>query len=63
MGALQPIHWIVILVIVLMIFGAGKLPNVMADLGKGIRSFRGQVRPDGDRPSVVADPPQRPKEG
>ena len=31
---------LVILVIVLIIFGAGKLPKVMGDLGKGLRSFR-----------------------
>ncbi|MBI5748000.1 MAG: TatA/E family twin arginine-targeting protein translocase [Nitrospinae bacterium] len=31
---------IVILVIVLIIFGAGKLPEIGAGLGKGIRNFR-----------------------
>lgn len=31
---------IVILVIVLVIFGAGKLPKVMGDLGKGVSSFK-----------------------
>ena len=31
---------IVILVIILIIFGAGKLPEIGAGLGKGIRNFR-----------------------
>ncbi len=31
---------IIILVIVLIIFGAGKLPEIGAGLGKGIRNFR-----------------------
>ncbi len=31
---------VVILAIVLIVFGAGKLPNVMGDLGKGIKSFK-----------------------
>lgn len=31
---------LVILVIVLILFGAGKLPTVMEDLGKGLRNFR-----------------------
>ena len=31
---------ILILVIVLILFGAGKLPNVMHDLGEGIRKFK-----------------------
>lgn len=29
-----------ILIIVLVVFGAGKLPRVMSDLGKGVRSFK-----------------------
>lgn len=31
---------IVILVLVLVLFGAGKLPNVMSDLGKGLKAFK-----------------------
>ena len=31
---------LVILLIVLLLFGAGKLPNVMSDLGKGLKSFK-----------------------
>lgn len=31
---------LIILVIVFVIFGAGKLPKVMGDMGKGLRSFR-----------------------
>ncbi len=29
-----------ILVVVLIVFGAGKLPQVMGDLGKGLRAFK-----------------------
>ena len=31
---------LVILVIVLLIFGAGKIPQIMGDIGKGIRSLK-----------------------
>lgn len=31
---------LIILLIVLLIFGAGKLPKIMGDLGKGMRSFK-----------------------
>ncbi|MDZ5761437.1 twin-arginine translocase TatA/TatE family subunit [Lyticum sinuosum] len=31
---------LVILLVVLILFGAGKLPQVMRDLGKGVRAFR-----------------------
>ncbi len=47
---------VVILVIVLVIFGAGKLPELGEGLGRGIRSFRKEIKrpdeidvtPDGD---------------
>jgi sec-independent protein translocase protein TatA len=41
---------IIIMVIVLMIFGAGKLPDIGNALGRGIRSFKGAVT-DGDKPA------------
>jgi sec-independent protein translocase protein TatA len=33
-------HWLVVLAIVLVLFGAGKLPTVMGDLAKGIKAFK-----------------------
>jgi TatA/E family protein of Tat protein translocase len=45
------LHWpeiVLILVIVLLIFGAGKLRNVGRDLGKGIREFRKARTEDAD---------------
>jgi sec-independent protein translocase protein TatA len=37
---------IVILVIVLLIFGAGKLPEIMGSVGKGIKDFKKAIKPD-----------------
>jgi len=39
-GALQPGHLVVILAIVLLVFGPGKLGEVSAQLGKGLRELR-----------------------
>src|SRR5205085_9034296 len=52
-GALQPWHLIVILVIVLIVFGPGKLPDLGQSLGRGIREFKSSVRGD--------DPDEQPK--
>ncbi len=60
MGALQPIHWVIILIVVLMIFGAGRLPKAMGDMGRSLRSFRDQVR--GDEGEPAPPPPERTKE-
>jgi sec-independent protein translocase protein TatA len=33
-------HWLVVIVVVLIVFGAGRLPKAMSDLGKSIRAFK-----------------------
>jgi len=37
-------HLVVVLVIILVLFGAGKLPAVMGDIGKGIKNFRKNIK-------------------
>ena len=39
-GLFQPLHLLLILVIVLIIFGPGKLPQLGESLGKSIRGFK-----------------------
>ena len=39
-------HILVVLVVVVVVFGAGKLPHVMGDLGKGIKSFKDGLNAD-----------------
>ena len=41
-------HWeiILILVIVLIVFGAGKLPKIAGDIAKGIKSFKQGLKDD-----------------
>lgn len=43
MGALQPWHLIVLLVVVLLVFGAGKLPEVGKSFGKSIKEFKSEI--------------------
>ncbi len=43
-GLLQPTHLFFILLIVLIIFGPGKLPELGKGLGKGIREFKDAMR-------------------
>jgi sec-independent protein translocase protein TatA len=40
MGAIQPWHLILVLVIVLIVFGPGRLPEVGKSVGGAIREFR-----------------------
>lgn len=43
-GLFAPMHLIVILVIVMIIFGPGKLPELGAGLAKGIKSFKSGMK-------------------
>jgi sec-independent protein translocase protein TatA len=43
-GLLQPTHLFFILLIVLILFGPGKLPELGKGLGKGIKEFKDAIR-------------------
>jgi len=43
MGAFSIWHWIVVLAIVLLLFGPGRLGNLGRDLGKSIKEFKGAM--------------------
>ena len=42
------VQLLVILLIILLLFGAGKLPKVMSELGKGLKSFKSSMKDDTD---------------
>lgn len=44
-------HWVIVLVVVLLLFGSGKISGIMGDVAKGIRSFKkGMKEDDEDQP-------------
>lgn len=40
MGGFSIWHWLIVLVIVLLLFGAGKIPALMGDMAKGVKAFK-----------------------
>jgi sec-independent protein translocase protein TatA len=40
MGSLSPVHWLLVIVVALLLFGPGRLAGVGKGLGEGIRSFK-----------------------
>lgn len=49
MGSFSIWHWLIVLVIVLLVFGRGKIPELMGDVAKGIKSFKkGMAEDDGE---------------
>lgn len=48
MGGFSLIHWIIVLVIVVLIFGTKRLPSIGKDLGDAVRGFKKGLQ--GDEP-------------
>ncbi len=60
-GILQPTHLILILVIALVVFGPGRLPEMGSALGKGIREFRQSMSELNDAVSTTPKAGEPPK--
>ncbi len=56
MGSFSIWHWIIVLLIVLLLFGAGKLPSVMGDIAKGVKAFKAGLK-DGEEEQPPAPAP------
>ena len=48
MGSFSIWHWLIVLVVVLLVFGRGKIPELMGDMAKGIKSFKKGMADDED---------------
>lgn len=44
MGSLSPWHWAILLVVMVVLFGAKRLPDAARSLGKSLRIFKSEVR-------------------
>jgi sec-independent protein translocase protein TatA len=43
-GSLSPWHWAILAVVVVLLFGAKRLPDAARSLGKSLRIFKAEVR-------------------
>ena len=43
MGGLQPWHWIIVIAVFVLLFGAKKLPDAARSLGQSMRIFKSEV--------------------
>ena len=53
MGSFSIWHWLIVLAVVLLLFGRGKIPELMGDVAKGIKNFKNGMAED--KPENVAD--------
>jgi sec-independent protein translocase protein TatA len=56
MGFGSPIHWIILGIIAIVLFGGGRFPSMMGDVAKGLKSFKKGMS---DEDEEQAKPAQR----
>jgi sec-independent protein translocase protein TatA len=56
MGSLSPVHWLLVIVVALLLFGPGRLAGVGKGLGEGIKSFKKGL--NDDEPDDKPAPPK-----
>jgi len=64
MGSFSLVHWVIVLIVVLLLFGRGRVSEIMGDFGKGIKSFKQGLNdePAAGQPAAPAAqiPPSQP---
>jgi sec-independent protein translocase protein TatA len=55
MGSFSIWHWMIVLVVVLLLFGSGKISGLMGDFAKGIKSFKKNMADD-ETDASMAEP-------
>jgi sec-independent protein translocase protein TatA len=61
MGAMGIQHWLILIVVVMLLFGRGKISDLMGDFAKGIKSFKKGMAED-DHAAEAAKVTARPVE-
>lgn len=52
MGSLSIMHWLILLVVVVVIFGTSKLKNAGKDLGSAVKGFKEAVKEE-EKPKIT----------
>ena len=61
MGSMSIWHWVIVLVVVLLLFGARRIPDLASGLGSGIKNFKKALKEDDEKAvEATATPVQTP---
>lgn len=52
MGSMSITHWLIVALVVVLLFGRGRISETMGDFGKGLRSFKKGLADD-DAPAAL----------
>jgi sec-independent protein translocase protein TatA len=54
MGSMSIMHWMIVIAVVALLFGRGKISGLMGDVADGIKSFKRGMQEEGPTPSTVS---------
>ena len=60
MGGLQPWHWVIVIAVFVLLFGAKKLPDAARSLGKSMRIFKSEIKEMQSESKADEAPPAKP---
>ncbi|MDG5488131.1 twin-arginine translocase TatA/TatE family subunit [Sphingomonas sp. BGYR3] len=52
MGGMSLMHWLVVAVLVILLFGGSRFSNMMGDVAKGIKNFKKGMAEDDSKPEA-----------
>ena len=58
MGSFSPMHWMIVALAVVLLFGGGRISGLMGDLAHGIKTFRKTMSDDAAQEAEVPPPPR-----
>ena len=53
MGGLSIWHWLIVIVVVMLLFGRGKISDIMGDVAKGVKNFKKGLADDEDETATT----------
>ena len=59
MGSMSIWHWVIVALVVMLLFGKGRISDMMGDLAKGIKSFKQGMADDPVPPADAHAPPRQ----
>ena len=56
MGGLSLVHWLIVGIVILLLFGKGRFSDMMGDVAKGLKSFKKGMSEEEDKPAAAPPP-------
>ncbi|MEZ5655653.1 MAG: twin-arginine translocase TatA/TatE family subunit [Sphingobium sp.] len=51
MGSFSLMHWVLVVLVIVLLFGGGRISSLMGDVAKGIKAFKKGMSDDDDQPA------------